>query len=279
MSDALPSAWGTNHGGRLTALVEVALAAGESTLAHFQSQSLQIERKQDDSPVTIADREAEQLTRKTLAEWFPDDTLSGEEYADTEGSSAYRWTVDPIDGTKSFICGVPLYSTLLALEFENVPIAGAIIIPALGESIVASLGLGCFHRLGDGPWTSASVSKTADLSEAVFVTSEAVTFSQRGKGSLGDWEVFERLQAATRLTRTWGDGYGYLLVATGRADVMVDPICNAWDVAPMVPILSESGGRFTDWTGDANVRGGDGLGTNGLLHDAVFELLSQDRLS
>src|SRR6056297_3790711 len=161
----------TDHDGRLAAMIDVALAAGGHTLKYFQSSDLDVDAKSDDSPVTIADREAEQRTRQLLAASFPDDTVQGEEFATTEGNNAYRWIVDPIDGTKSFVCGVPLYSTLLALEHEGRPIAGAIYIPACGEMIVGATGLGAWYRQGrKRGWARASVSSCERLADAVFVT-------------------------------------------------------------------------------------------------------------
>ncbi|KAA5544470.1 histidinol-phosphatase [Roseiconus nitratireducens] len=270
-----PDQWGELHAGRLAAMIEVAQAAGRHTLRYFRADDLQIDSKQDESPVTVADREAEQLVREQIRERFPDDTVQGEEFAETSGDSAYRWVVDPIDGTKSFVCGVPLYSTLLALECDGQPIGGVIYIPALAEILVASSGLGCWHRggpqgaSGDGAWSRARVSDRSELDRAVFVTSQVDSFDARGAA-----EAYKRLERECWITRSWGDGYGYLLVATGRADLMVDPACNAWDVAAILPIVVESGGRFTDWKGNATVRNGDGLGTNGKLHDRVREILT-----
>ncbi len=269
----LPDQWQAPHEERLAAMIEVAIAAGNRTLEHFQNRSLEVIRKGDNSPVTIADREAELLTRELLAKRFPNDTIAGEEFAEQTGGNDYRWTVDPIDGTKSFICGVPLYSTLLALEYAGQPLGGMILIPALGQAVVGAIGHGAFYneelRNADGgTWSVARVSQCDKLEDAVFVTSEVGSFQKRGNG-----EFYAKLQAACFLTRTWGDGYGYMMVATGRADMMVDPICNAWDVAAMLPILSEAGGRFTDWQGQPSIRSGDGIGTNGKLHDAVLALL------
>ncbi|MCM2372582.1 histidinol-phosphatase [Aporhodopirellula aestuarii] len=270
--------WRAPHDGRLAAMIEVGLAAGGKTLEHFQNRSLEVIRKGDDSPVTIADREAEMLTRELLAERFPDDTIAGEEFAEQTGDNEYRWTVDPIDGTKSFICGVPLYSTLLAIEHAGQPLGGMILIPALGQAAVGAIGHGSFYADGLLPqtsngdiatqWKPAKVSQRDNLADAVFVTSEVGSFTKRGNR-----EAYQKLENACFLTRTWGDGYGYMMVATGRADIMVDPICNAWDVAAMVPILTEAGGHFTDWKGTQTVRGGDGVGTNGKLHQQVLDLL------
>jgi histidinol phosphatase-like enzyme (inositol monophosphatase family) len=267
---ATPDQWQSLHEGRLAAMIEVAEAAGAHTLKYFRSSELVVDAKKDDSPVTVADREAEQLVRKLLFERFPQDTLQGEEFEEQTGSSSYRWIVDPIDGTKSFVCGVPLYSTLLAVECDGNPLGGVIFIPALGELIVAAVDQGCWYRNGDGAdWVAAKVSDKTDIGEAVFVTSEVGSFDERGAA-----DVYKRLESDAWVTRSWGDGYGYLLVATGRAELMIDPICNAWDVAAIYPVITEAGGTFTDWKGTKTVRGGDGVGTNGHLHKAVLDRLS-----
>lgn len=264
-----PDSWQNKHEGRLAAMIEVADQAGRSTLRYFRQAELAVEAKADDSPVTIADREAEQLVRRWLTDKFPHDTLQGEEFAEQRGTSPYRWIVDPIDGTKSFICGVPLYSTLLALEYNEQPLGGVIFIPALGEMIVAAISHGCWFRAEPSrPWEPARVSSKSDLARSVFVTSQVDSFRKRGAK-----EAYEKLERDAWLTRTWGDGYGYLMVATGRADVMVDPICSAWDIAAILPIIQEAGGRFTDWKGESTTRSGEGVGSNGKVHDAVLERL------
>lgn len=270
----------TEYDGRLAAMIDVARAAGRHTLRYFQSGELTVDAKADDSPVTVADRQAEQLTRERLAEKYPDDTVQGEEFDTTEGGSPYRWIVDPIDGTKSFVCGVPLYSTLLALEWKDQSLGGVIYLPALGEIVVAAKNQGCWYARGlatngeehvstpELPWRAAKVSEKRELETSVFVNSQVDSFGMRGSG-----DVYRQLEKACWITRTWGDGYGYLMVATGRAEIMIDPECNAWDVAAILPILEEAGGRFTDWTGNATTRGGEGVGTNGLVHDTVLRLL------
>ena len=265
-----PPFWAAEHEGRLVAMIEVAQAAGKHTLTYFRRADLVVDSKADESPVTVADREAEQLVRREIGTRFPNDTIQGEEFSEQAGTSPYRWVVDPIDGTKSFVCGVPLYSTLLALEFEGEPLAGIIFIPAMNEMIVASHGKGSWHRQSDqANWQRASVSEKSDLSEAVFVTSQVDSFDARGAE-----DNYKKLEKTAWLTRSWGDGYGYLMVATGRADVMVDPECNAWDVAAILPVVSEAGGQFSDWAGNATTRGGDGVGTNGKLHGLVLSALS-----
>ncbi|MEL7266122.1 MAG: inositol monophosphatase family protein [Planctomycetota bacterium] len=260
-------------------MLDIAIAAGQETLQHFGATTLEVESKSDASPVTIADRAAERRVREIIKADFGSDAVLGEEFDPKLGSSGYRWVVDPIDGTKSFICGVPLYSTLLALELvgggnedSGEPtvntLGGVILIPALGEIVVAAQGLGAWNRRGQDAWIRSRVSNKSSIDQAIFVTSQVDSFDRRQAG-----DAYKRLESESYISRTWGDGYGYLMVATGRADIMVDPICNAWDVAAIAPIVEEAGGKFTDWKGVATTRGGDGIGTNGHLHDAVLNLL------
>ncbi len=253
---------------RLQFARETARAAGRITLNLFGSRGLAVDRKADDSPVTVADREAEEYVCRKIAEVYPEDGWIGEEHGTREGSSGYRWIIDPIDGTKSFICDVPLYATLIGLEYESRPVLGVIELPALGESVFARVGGGAWHVAGEQPPQPARVSATSQLNEAVFVTSEAKSFGERGAE-----DAYRRLERACWITRTWGDAYGYYLVATGRATVMVDPIMSVWDAAAILPILEEAGGRFTDWSGNATVHGGEGVGTNGHIHEDVLKLL------
>ncbi len=265
-----PESWQPLHDGRLVTLLNVAFAAGELTLTHYRHAGLVVEAKADDSPVTIADKSAEQLVRKLIGESFPDDTVQGEEFADSVGASRYRWIVDPIDGTKSFVCGVPLYSTLLALLVDDIPYAGVIVIPALGETICAAIGLGCWYRQSPtAVWTRAHVSAKSEINAAVLLTSQRDLFARRGAEA-----GFTALETQAWVTRTWGDGYGYLLVATGRAEIMVDPVCNPWDIAAMGPIMTEAGGKFTDWKGLVSITSGEGVATNGKLHDVVLRSLA-----
>jgi histidinol-phosphatase len=239
--------------------VAIATEAAELTLRWFRRDDLAVERKSDGTPVTEADRAAEALVRERLREAYPDDGVLGEEEAEHPGTSGRRWIVDPIDGTKAFTRGVPLYTTLLAVEDETGPLAGVIVVPALGERVWAATGAGCFH---DG--RPCRVSAQANLGDAYLTTS-----------SYSHWSE-DALVAAHRsgaALRTWGDGYGYLLVATGRMDVMVDPVVEPYDVAAMPVILGEAGGRFTDAAGRDGYDGGSGVATNGLLHDDVLALL------
>ena len=247
----------------------LAYQAGELTLRYFYDvERLTVEKKTDESPVTIADRETEQFLRQRIAERFPDDAVLGEEFPSTDGTSGFRWILDPIDGTKSFIHGVPLYSTLIGLEKEGKCVGGVIALPALRELVWAGCGLGAWHETPRGEPKRCRVSKCSDLAEATFLTSEVLTFDQSNRR-----EAYNRLEKSVRLTRTWGDAYGYALIATGRADVMVDPVMSEWDAAPLLVILEESGGRFTDWHGNATIFGNEGIATNGILHEEVLALL------
>ena len=255
---------------RLALAVEAAREAGRITLEYFRRDDLNIELKADDTPVTAADRSAEQHLRQRIAAEFSDDGILGEELAEQQGTSGFRWILDPIDGTKSFIHGVPLYSTLVAVEYEAESVLGVIHIPALDETVYAARGLGAWYVSGQQPPRRASVSKRQPLSKALFVTSEVINFDRNGRRG-----AYDRLQTAARLTRTWGDGYGYLMVATGRADVMVDPVMAIWDAAALPPILEEAGGTFTDWQGKPTYQAGEGIATNGLLLEEVLGLVRQ----
>jgi histidinol phosphatase-like enzyme (inositol monophosphatase family) len=249
----------------------IAKEAGELTLRYFYApEHVAVERKSDESPVTIADREAEKLLRKRIEEQFPDDAILGEEFPERTGTSGFRWFLDPIDGTKSFIHGVPLYSTLIGIERDGVSLGGVIALPALGELVWAGKGLGAWHeakRFGKNP-VRATVSDCRKLSDALFLTSEVITFDKSNRQ-----ETYKRLEQKVRLTRTWGDAYGYFLVATGRAEMMIDPILSDWDAGPLLVVLEEAGGRFTDWKGNTTIFGKEGVGTNGFLHDIVLQNL------
>jgi histidinol phosphatase-like enzyme (inositol monophosphatase family) len=255
---------------RLALAVEIAIEAGRHTLKYFRRAELQVDRKADQSPVTVADREAELLLRERIAAAFPDDAILGEEFPERAGTSGYRWILDPIDGTKSFIHGVPLYGTLVGIEQEGRSLAGAINIPACDEMVFAEKGGGAWYRAGNEQTRRAKVSSHRALAEGLFVTSEVANFAGRGSAS-----AYSLLERAAGLSRTWGDCFGYLLVATGRALVMVDPIMNVWDAAAVQPIIEEAGGRFTDWKGEATIHHGEGIATNGLVHEEVLRLLRE----
>jgi histidinol-phosphatase len=253
---------------RLQLAIRIARQAGELTLRHFRTDDLAVERKSDASPVTVADRGAELFLREQISNAFPDDAILGEEFPAKDGTSGYRWILDPIDGTKSFICGVPLYGTLIGVERGDESVIGVIEIPALDERAWAAKGGGAWYARGTTEPVPARVSKRATLAEGLFVASQVDSFAKQNRG-----DAYLRLQAAAGITRTWGDCYGYLLVATGRAELMADPIMSAWDAGAILPILVEAGGTFTDWTGKPTIHSGEGIATNGLVFDEVMRLL------
>ena len=244
--------------------VELARGAGDITLKYFRKKP-ETATKTDGSYVTIADREAEAYIRRQIAERFPDDGILGEEEGESQGRSGRRWIIDPIDGTFAFVHGVPFYGVLIGVEIDGEMNAGVINIPALGEIVSATKGAGCF--LNGEP---ARVSQTAKLEEALLLCTDFSACERYGFG-----KAAQLLQSRTRTSRTWGDCYGYVLVATGRADVMLDPVMNLWDCAAVFPIIEEAGGTFTDWRGVRTASGGNSIATNGLLFDEVMGLVSR----
>jgi len=255
---------------RLELAIEAAREAGRHTLSYFQRDSLQVDRKSDDSPVTVADREAEQLLRQRISVEFPDDAILGEEFGEQPGTSGFRWILDPIDGTKSFIHGVPLFTNLVGVEWENDSAIGVINVPALDECAYAAKGRGAWHLRGDEPPKPARVSTCEQLDKGLFLTSEPEGFANRGV-----FDTFRQLVEAAWLTRTWGDAYGYFLVATGRAEAMVDPILEVWDAAALKPVIEEAGGVFTDFKGDPTIYNREAIGSNGLVHNQVLAITRQ----
>jgi histidinol phosphatase-like enzyme (inositol monophosphatase family) len=238
---------------------ELAWHAGRLTLRYFQT-GVTVDTKADESPVTIADREAEALMRQMITARYPEHSILGEEEGETRPGAAFRWILDPIDGTKSFIHGVPFYSVLVGLEREGEVVVGAINCPATNDLLVAANGQGCF-------WNGrrTQVNTTATLSDAILLVTDAEGMAKYGKA-----DAYQRLVQATRFVRTWGDAYGYTLVATGRAEVMLDAAMSPWDCAALLPVLREAGGSFTDWNGEPTIYGDGGIGTNQHLFAEVM---------
>lgn len=252
---------------RLEAARRLAKLAGKSTLEHFQRADLSFEKKEDASPVTVADQNAEKIIRQGLADEFPEDGIIGEEYGTVEGTTGYRWIVDPIDGTKAFIAGVPLFGTMIGVEKDGRSRLGVVYIPGLDECIYAAEGQGAWYERPHHEPIQARVNKTASLAEGVLVTSQVSTFNRRGAT-----QSFLELEERSFVTRTWGDCYGYMLVATGRAVAMIDPLMSIWDAAALQPIMEEAGGTFTSWTGESTIFSGDGIGTNGQVLEEILEV-------
>lgn len=258
---------------RLDTAIAAARGAAAETLRWFESDRLTVSVKDDRSPVTQADLAAEAVLRQHLLDAFPNDAFLGEESGRTPGSSGYEWIVDPIDGTKSFIRGVPLYATLVGCRHEGQGVIGVIAIPGLDEMVYAARGAGAWHARGGDRPRQARVSTRPDLAASLVCSSDFTSFGRRMDAAAGD-AARRRLEAACGIVRSWGDGYGYLLVATGRADVMVDPLLNAWDAAAVAVVVTEAGGRFSDWHGRPSIESGDGLATNGIVHEAALGLLT-----
>lgn len=242
--------------------VRIAREAGEIASRYFKG-SFKTERKADNSFVTIADRESEAHVRAAIERAFPHDGILGEEEGERIGKTNRRWIIDPIDGTYSFVHGVPLYAVLIGLEIDREAILGVVHLPALHELVYAGRGLGCF-------WNGehAHVSARQSLAEALLLSTDFGTCEQYGFG-----RATEALQQRVSARRTWGDAYGHVLVATGRADAMLDPVLNVWDCAALLPILEEAGGTFTDWRGRPTIYGGNAISTNGLLFREVMETI------
>jgi histidinol-phosphatase len=243
--------------------VGAATSAGQVTLAHYQS-GVAAEIKPDATPVTVADREAERLIRALIEARFPDDGIMGEEFGSVRPAAARRWILDPIDGTRSYVRGVPLFGVLIALEQDDEVMLGVAHFPALRETVAAARGLGC-------RWNGrrASVSGVGRLEEALVLTTDAEKMEELGHGP-----AWNRLRSRAGTVRTWGDCYGHILVATGRAEAMLDPVLAPWDVAALFPIVEEAGGVFTDWDGKRTHRGGSGIATNAAVAAEVRAALA-----
>jgi len=246
----------------LNAVAEVATLAGDFAMTHYR-ESLDVVLKQDGSPVTVADRGAEQLARSWIEERFPDDGILGEEFGDTRPDAKRRWIIDPIDGTKSFIRRVPLWGTLIAVAEGDTVLAGCAYFPVIDEIVVAALGEGCF-------WNGAPCSVS---SQNAITRSTVLVTDDRFPNTVNRASAWRTLASQADVVRTWGDCYGYLLVATGRADVMLDDIVAPWDAAALYPIVTEAGGVFTDWRGNPTPFGGDVIATNATLAVSVRQIL------
>lgn len=253
---------------RLDFAVDASAQAAEFIMCHYRSPDLAVERKRDSSPVTAADRGAEELLRKLITIQYPDDGILGEEFEEKSGTNGWRWILDPVDGTKSFIHGVPLFGTLVGLEYDNQQVLGLCRFPALNEVVYAAKGMGAWWQISENHRRPARVSDVRSLDDAVFCTTTI-----QGWRRVGRQAAFDKLCDSAGISRGWGDCYGHILVATGRADLMVDPLLNPWDCSALVPIMQEAGGHFVDFNGDVTIHSGNGLSVNSHLRDAALEIL------
>ncbi len=243
--------------------VETAYLAGKLTLGYYQT-GVRPDMKSDDTPVTVADRSAEQLIRGRIEQRYPRHAIVGEEFGVQESAGAtHRWLIDPIDGTKAFVRGVPLYAVLLGLEIEGQVQVGAAYFPALDDMVYAASGRGCW-------WNGrrARVSDVASIDRAYVSCSDVGNFDRYGRAA--EWQ---RIVQSTYHRAGLGDAYGYCLVATGRAEIMLDPIVSVWDCGPFPPILAEAGGYFGDWQGQRTIYAGEAMATSNALLPAVLETL------
>ena len=262
----------------LTFAKQLAYRAGRITLAYY-NKGIRHDLKADESPVTAADKATEEFIRGEIEKTYPSHAIVGEEYGDSpsprrpspagrgrpEGSgegNPFRWFVDPIDGTKSFIKGVPFYSVLIGLEIEGVSRVGAVCFPALDEVLYAADGLGAWLN-----GKRVRVSDVKDMKKAVFLYTSWSGF--RTKKRL---DAFENLHRDCFFGRGWSDAYGYYMVATGRAEIMLDPFIELWDVAPYPPIFREAGGYFGSWEGEEGHTHGEALACNAALKRKVLKL-------
>jgi histidinol-phosphatase len=238
----------------LEAVQEASRIAGDVAVRHYRT-ALEVSSKADGSPVTIADREAESVVREWITRGFPEDGIEGEELGIVRPNAVRRWVVDPIDGTKTFVRGVPLWGTLVAVVEREQVLAGAAYFPVINEIVAAAPG--------EGAWWNGSrcaVSRIDRLDRALVLTTD-----EQFRGDDAKRAEWQRVGERAGLSRTWGDCYGYLLVATGRAEVMVDPVLAPWDSAALMPIVEEAGGVFTDWSGMRTAFGGSAIATNAAL--------------
>jgi histidinol-phosphatase len=243
---------------------QTAYEAGRLTLGYFGTGAARPELKADDTPVTVADREAEKLIRGRIEARYPKHAILGEEYGETTGSD-HRWILDPIDGTKSFVRGVPLFGVLIGLEIGGVCEVGAAYFPAIDEMVCAATGEGCYRN---GRRTNVS---TRSLAQGIASFTDAASFGEHGRGA-----AWERVLSTAGSTRGWSDAYGHALVATGRAELMLDPIMNPWDCGPFPPILREAGGFFGDWSGNETIYANEAMSTTSTLLPEVMRLIYGD---
>lgn len=253
---------------RLQFALEVSKQAEDLVMSYFLTSGLQVDLKLDDSPVTAADRGAEELLRKEIRTAYPDDAVLGEEFGITPGSSGFRWILDPVDGTKSFVHGTPLFGMLIGLQYEGESIAGVCRLPAVNEVVYARKGGGAWWQRGTQAAVPCQVASPKPLKESLFCYTAVEGFQE-----IERVDVLLELSRRARISRGWGDCYGHMLVATGRAELMVDPLLAEWDACALIPIIAEAGGVFMSWSGESTAIGGNGISLIPSLKDELVSIL------
>ncbi len=234
-------------------------------IKHYWRTGITVENKPDQSPVTIADKKAEEFMREAIMKKFPNHGILGEEFGEHNPNAGYKWVLDPIDGTKSFICGTVTFGTLIALLKNGEPILGVINQPILNEFLIGD------NHATELNGKQVHVKECNNLSEAVLLTTDQLNIEK-----YHSIKNFNELIHKVKLYRQWGDCYGYYLVATGYADIMIDPIMNPWDLFALIPIIRGAGGTITDYHGNDPMKGNSIVATGGKIHNEVIELLKDD---
>jgi len=247
---------------RYEVAMEAAKQAGQLARKYFDAD-VSVEWKQDQTPVTVADREAEQLLQQMILDRFPNDGFLGEEFGDVPGSSGFRWVIDPIDGTRSFVRGVPLWATLVGLEYKGECIAGVAEIPVLGDMYHALRGNGAFRNEG-----KIHVSDVDTLEKSHLYYSSIAWFLGAGREN-----VFLELIKKTERQRGFGDFYGFVMVAQGSGELMVEYGCHAWDLCALMAIITEAGGKLTNWSNEPTIHRPDVIASNGKVHEEALAVL------
>lgn len=248
---------------RYEVALDAAFQAGQFALQHFD-QDIAVQWKADESPVTVADQGAEQLLRTALLGKFPKDGFLGEESGATPGTSGYRWIIDPIDGTRSFVRGVPIWATLVGLEYQGEVIAGVTYVPAMKQTYRALRGDGAYRDE-----RRIHVSKIDKIADAHVFYSSVTWFAKAGCEA----QFLTLLRQSVR-QRGFGDFYGFVLVAQGSGELMIEHGVHAWDLGGLVAIVEEAGGKITAWDGKLDIDRPDVVASNGLLHDAALAILN-----
>ncbi len=242
---------------------KLAMESQKVILSYYDKPSLEVETKSNDTPVTRADRDGEEIMREMIAKEFPDHGIIGEEFPDLNTEAEYVWALDPIDGTITFTSGTPLFGTLICLSHHGEPILGVLNLPALNKLCI-----------GDNETTTVNgkvvrMRPAPPLEKALLLTTDIENIAK-----FQDKERFETLVDKTGLMRTWGDCYGYYLLAGGWADIMLDPIMNPWDILALFPLIRGAGGIITDWQGNPAATGESCIAAQPELHEQVLKILN-----